>query len=117
MNEDTKPLLGRRKMLLGVSAAGAAAVLSSCTSNSADEPTANIKSGGDNSKPGKHVTLGFSAPAADHGFIAAISSNARQQAKAYSDVTLQATEGTNDVSTQIAAVQSMINKSVDAIVI
>lgn len=121
MNAEITPVLRRRNLLLGASAAGAAAVLSGCTSNSPDDSSATGSSAAPvakaSDKPGKHVTLGFSAPAADHGFIAAISSNARNQAKAYSDVTLQATEGTNDVATQIAAVRSMIGKKVDAIVI
>lgn len=110
--------LGRRKLLFGASVIGGSALLAACTSNAAEsEPTTVSGGGGDNAKAGKEVTIGFSAPAADHGFIAAITTDAKAQADAYSDVTLEATEGTNDVAVQIAAVQSMINKKVDAIVI
>ena len=55
-----------------------------CTSNDSDDdntddqtqrrPTATTPT------PGKTVTIGFSAPAADHGWIAAITNNAKAQA-------------------------------------
>ncbi|QKW36883.1 substrate-binding domain-containing protein [Actinomadura sp. NAK00032] len=112
--------LNRRKLLFSGAAVGGGALLTACTSNAAKTSGAAEAAeggGGDDAAPGKHVTIGFSAPAADHGFIAAITANARTRAKSYSDVTLEATEGTNDVAIQIAAVQSMINKKVDAIVI
>ena len=48
--------------------------------------------GGDNAAPGKQVTIGFSAPAADHGWIAAIANNAKAQAAQYPDVTFEAVE-------------------------
>ena len=50
-----------------------------------------------NAAPGKQVTIGFSAPAADHGWIAAITNNAKAQAAAYSDVAFKPVEPTNDV--------------------
>lgn len=110
--------MNRRGLLFGAAAVGGGALLTACTSNSTDTDPAVAASGnGANDKPGKAVTIGFSAPAADHGFIAAITTNAKAQAKNYSDVTFSATEGTNDVAIQVAAVQSMINKKVDAIVI
>ena len=111
--------LNRRNLLFSAAAVSGGALLSACTSNSSDDDspaTSGANNGGDD-KPGKHVTIGFSAPAADHGFQAAITTDAKARAKTYSDVTFEATEGTNDVSIQIAAVQSMINKKVDAIVI
>jgi ribose transport system substrate-binding protein len=67
--------------------------------------------------PGKAVTIGFSAPAADHGWIAAITTNAKNQAAKHSDVTLQAVEGSNDVNQQISQVQTLIDKKVNALVI
>jgi ribose transport system substrate-binding protein len=73
--------------------------------------------GGDNAQPGKEVTIGFSAPAADHGWMAAITRNAQAQAEQFSDVTLNATEGTNDVNQQISQVESLINDEVDVLVI
>jgi len=119
----SSPLLGRRRLLLGAGALGAGAALVGCTSNSpADAGSASAApaaSGGSgtNDVPGKTVTVGFSAPAADHGWIAAITTNAKQQAGKHPDVTLQAVEGSNDVNQQISQVQTLIDKKVDALVI
>jgi ribose transport system substrate-binding protein len=116
------PILGRRGLLLGAGALGAGAALTACTSNSvASSATTSsasaAASGSGNDTPGKAVTIGFSAPAADHGWIAAITTNAKDQAAKHSDVTLQAVEGSNDVNQQISQVQTLIDKKVDALVI
>lgn len=120
---DLTASLARRGFLLGGAAVGAGALLTGCTSN---EPPAaqagggaNVAAGqGDNAKTGKMVTIGFSAPAADHGWIAAITKNAKAQAEKFkADVTLKATEGTNDASQQIAQVETLINQKVDVLVI
>src|SRR3954451_16795634 len=116
------PILGRRGLLLGAGALGAGAALTACTSNSATSSATTssasaASSGSGNDTPGKAVTIGFSAPAADHGWIAAINTNAKSQAGKYSDVTLQAVEGSNDVNQQISQVQTLIDKKVDALVI
>jgi ribose transport system substrate-binding protein len=115
------PALGRRGFLFGAGALGAGALLAGCTSNSNDdEPStnaANVKAGGgDNDKAGKAITIGFSAPQADHGWIGAITANAKSQAGEYEDVTLEAVEGTNDVNQQISQVETLISKGVDIIV-
>src|SRR4051794_5313527 len=113
-------LLGRRGLLFGAGALGAGAALAACTSNSvASSSTASSASttAGGGETPGKAVTIGFSAPAADHGWIAAITTNAKDQAAKHSDVTLQAVEGSNDVNQQISQVQTLIDKKVDALVI
>ena len=52
--------------------------------------------------PGRPVTIGFSAPAADHGWIAAIAANAQAEAGKYPDVTFEPVKATNDVNQQIA---------------
>jgi ribose transport system substrate-binding protein len=120
---DLPSSLARRGFLIGGAAVGAGALLAGCTSN---EPPAaqgntgaNVAAGqGDNAQPGKMVTIGFSAPAADHGWIAAITKNARAQADKFkSDVTLKATEGTNDPNQQISQVETLINDKVDVLVI
>ncbi len=113
--------LDRRRFLWGTTAIGATAVLAGCTSN--ETPNAGATNAavagtsGANSQPGKAVTIGFSAPAADHGWMAAMTKNARAQAAEFSDVTLKATEGTNDVNQQIAQVETLINDKVDVLVI
>nr|WP_042185471.1 substrate-binding domain-containing protein [Kibdelosporangium sp. MJ126-NF4]CTQ88972.1 Ribose ABC transporter, periplasmic ribose-binding protein RbsB (TC 3.A.1.2.1) [Kibdelosporangium sp. MJ126-NF4] len=120
---DLPTSLARRGFLIGGAAVGAGALLTGCTSNTppAAQATggANVAGGqGDNAKAGKMVTIGFSAPAADHGWIAAITKNAKAQAEKFkSDVTLKATEGTNDASQQIAQVETLINQKVDVLVI
>src|SRR2546423_1422626 len=111
----------RRNFLFGASAVGAGSLLAACTSNTpaaSNNNNQNVAQGaGANNQPGKPVKIGFSAPAADHGWIAAITKNAKAQAQRFSEVTFNATEGTNDVNQQIAQVESLINSKVDVLVI
>ncbi|GAA2740644.1 substrate-binding domain-containing protein [Terrabacter aerolatus] len=101
----------------------AALVAAGCTSNDpATTPAASTQSAAgnaasDNDAPGKKVVIGFSGPAADHGWLAAINNSALAEAKKYSDVELKAAEGTNDASAQIAQIETFINDKVDAIVL
>ena len=110
----------RRLLSTTVCLVGAAALVAGCTSNSAEETTSSA-AGNDaasaNDDAGETVTIGFSAPAADHGWMAGITSAARAEAERYEDVELQVAEGTNDVSTQISQVETFINEGVDAIVL
>ncbi|KQV64869.1 sugar ABC transporter substrate-binding protein [Nocardioides sp. Root122] len=106
---------------------GAVAVLalSACTGSAED--AANDDEGSSDSTPaaaaggndeaGDTVTIGFSAPAADHGWMGAITQNVRDLADEYPDLDLQIAEGTNDVSLQISQVETFINDKVDAIVL
>jgi ribose transport system substrate-binding protein len=111
----------RRRMLMGTAAVAAACtVLAGCTSNEPessgdDGDTANAASSND--ETGETVTIGFSGPAADHGWLAAINSSALEEAEKYEDIDFQAAEGTNDASQQIAQVETFINNEVDAIVL
>ncbi|WP_055585739.1 substrate-binding domain-containing protein [Streptacidiphilus griseoplanus] len=116
--------IDRRRLLFGSAVIGGGVLLAGCTSNhKEDTPTSDVKtaaasgSGSGNEALGKHVVIGFSAPAADHGWMAAITKNAEAQAGAYSDVHLEAVEGTNDVNAQISQVQTLIGKKVDVLVI
>ena len=118
----TAPGLGRRRLLGGIAGAGAVAALAACTSNApvaapSPAPGAPPAAGDGNATPGKAVTIGFSAPAADHGWIAAIAANAQAQAGRYPDVTFAAVNPTNDITQQISAVETLINRKVDALVI
>ncbi len=112
--------LARRRFLLGGAALGAGAVLTGCTGNSddGDDTEAVVGSGGegDNAESGPDVTIGFLAPAADHGWIAAISKNATAQAEQFDDVTLNAAESSNDVNVQISQMETFISDEVDVIV-
>ncbi len=110
---------GRRGFLFGGAVLGGGLLASACTSNSTDDTPAATATlaGTDNEKPGKKVVIGFSAPAADHGWIAAIAKNAAATAGLYSDVEFKAVEPTNDINQQIAAVESLIDAKVGALVI
>jgi ribose transport system substrate-binding protein len=111
--------LDRRRLLVGGGALIGTAALAACTSNTPPEgdTNTNVATAAPNTEPGPPVTIGFSAPAADHGWIAAIARNAHAQADQYSDVTLRATEGTNDVNQQIAQVETLINDKPNVIAI
>jgi ribose transport system substrate-binding protein len=71
----------------------------------------------DNDAPGDKVTIGFSAPAADHGWMGAITKAAVAEAAKYSDVEFKQAEATNDVNLQISQIETFINDKVDAIVL
>jgi ribose transport system substrate-binding protein len=121
----SSPVLGRRGLLLGAGVVGAGAALTACTSNSVastqnsqTSAAAASGSGSGNDTPGKQVTIGFSGPAADHGWIGAITANAKSEAAKYSDVKLEAVSGSGtDVNEQISQVQTLIDKKVSALVI
>jgi len=114
--------LDRRRLLFGAGALGTAGLLAACTGSGSDDNTENTganvgTNSGDNDQAGTKVTIGFSAPAADHGWIGAITTNAKAQAAEYEDVTLEAVEGSNDVNQQISQVETLISKKVSALVI
>jgi len=110
----------RRLTYTAVALLSAGALVAGCTGN---EPESSGGGGGgnnaasDNDESGDEVVIGFSAPAADHGWIAGITESARAEAENYDDVELRVAEGTNDVSTQISQVETFINDGVDAIVL
>ena len=65
----------------------------------------------------KPVTIAFSAPGADHGWMAAITDNARQQAKELEGVTLKLAEGVTDSAAQADQIETLIAGKPDALVI
>jgi ribose transport system substrate-binding protein len=95
--------------------------LSACISNTPEKSdngggTSNAEAGSNDEK-GDQVVIGFSAPAADHGWMGAISEQAKAAGDSYEDVELRLAEGTNDVNLQISQVETFINDKVDAIVL
>ena len=104
----------------------ASALIAGCTSNSTSTETseaaatAAASAAADtataNDAPGEMVKIGFSAPAADHGWMGAITQAAQDEAAKFSDVELIVAEGTNDVNLQISQIETFINDKVDAIV-
>lgn len=114
----------RRRWLMATGAALTATVLvAGCTSNTPqeqDESTTEdegTSSGLANDEPGDTVRIGFSAPAADHGWMGAITRSALDEAEKYDDVELIVAEATNDVNLQISQIETFINEGVDAIVL
>ncbi|MCO8274639.1 substrate-binding domain-containing protein [Actinoplanes sp. TRM 88003] len=104
--------LSRRRILFGGAAVGAGALLTACTSNEPDN-TAQVNTNTDtsanpNAATGEKVIIGFSAPAADHGWLAAITNNAKAQAAAYSDVEFKPVESGADAAAQRAAIATLI---------
>jgi ribose transport system substrate-binding protein len=110
--------LRSRALIGGTTVLAAVALLAGC---SGGEPEENVVDQGttseENAAEGETVTIGFSGPAADHGWLGAINSGALAAAESFPDVDLQVAEGTNDVTAQIAAVETFINDGVDAIVL
>ncbi|ANC29634.1 substrate-binding domain-containing protein [Isoptericola dokdonensis] len=116
----------RRHRLLAVPAALAASalLLTACVSNEpaeeeteGDSTSQETAASSDNDAPGEPVVIGFSAPAADHGWMGAITSAAEAEAENYEDVELRVAEGTNDVNVQISQIEGFIADGVDAIVL
>ncbi|MGY4859227.1 substrate-binding domain-containing protein [Cryobacterium sp. AP23] len=85
------------------------------TTNTTDDSTSASLEG--NAEAGDTVVIGFSGPAADHGWLAAINSAAIAEAEKYPDIDLRVAEGTNDANLQISQVEGFINDKVDAIVL
>jgi ribose transport system substrate-binding protein len=109
----------RRLTSTAVALIGATALIAGCTGNTPEDSgnEGGNNAASDNDETGDTVRIAFSAPAADHGWIAGITEAARNEAEKYDDVDLQVAEGTNDVSTQISQVETFINDGVDAIVL
>ena len=108
-----------RKLLITAGASLAvAALITGCTAGTADTgtgPTDSTVQG--NEATGDTITIGFSGPAADHGWLGAINNAAIAEAKKYPDIKLVIAEGTNDANLQISQVETFINDKVDAIVL
>jgi ribose transport system substrate-binding protein len=111
-------VLSRRNLLRGGAAVSAGALLTACTSND-PQNTAQVKadtSDNPNAAAGQKVVIGFSAPAADHGWIAAITNNAKAQAAAYPDVELKLVEAGADAAAQRAAISTLVAQKPTVIV-
>ncbi|GAA1935887.1 substrate-binding domain-containing protein [Microbacterium aoyamense] len=108
-----------RLVLTGVAVVAAIGLLAGCTGGGADEESVVDQGTTDeeNAASGDTVVIGFSGPAADHGWLGAINSGAIAAADSFGDVELKVAEGTNDPIAQIAAVETFINEGVDAIVL
>jgi len=93
-----------------------AGLITGCTTTGGGGNNAPTNNTG-NDETGDTITIGFSGPAADHGWLGAINSSAIAEAEKYDDVELVVAEGTNDANLQISQVESFISDGVDAIVL
>jgi len=103
------------KILLG--AVGTSLVLTGCSFGSSGGGAKSGQTTSGKGGNGKTVTIAFSAPAADHGWLAALTKDASNQAKVYKDVKYIATEGAADSAAQVAQVESLIARKPDVLVI
>ncbi|WP_120005557.1 substrate-binding domain-containing protein [Nesterenkonia muleiensis] len=101
-------------------------LVSGCLSNDPDAVadddddgggTADTALVGDNAELGEEVVIGYSGPAAGHGWMSAITQAAQEQGEELEDVDLRISEGDNDVNLQISQIEQFINDGVDAIVV
>ena len=100
-------------LALGVAACGGD---DSSSSDSGDRTTQQT-SGSTATKSEGPVKIAFSAPGADHGWMAAITENARDEAEKLGDVELQAAEGVTDSAAQADQVETLLAGKPDALVI
>jgi ribose transport system substrate-binding protein len=66
---------------------------------------------------GETIRIAFSAPGADHGWLAAITENAEEEAARYEDVEFVLLEGTNDSAAQVSQVEQLIAEEPDVLII
>ena len=110
----------RLPRMLVVMVALAALTLTACTNEVSDGGGEGAPGG--TSAPqaegvtGRPVKVGFSAPGADHGWLKAITDNARSEADKLG-VELILSEGTNDSAAQVSQVETLISQKPDVLVI
>ena len=107
-----------RTWFAGAAVVASIGLLAGCTGGGSEKDVVDQGTNSEeNAASGDKVVIGFSGPAADHGWLGAINSGAQAAADSFDDVELKVAEGTNDASAQIAAVETFINDKVDAIVL
>jgi ribose transport system substrate-binding protein len=107
----------RRRMFAAAGAMLAITALATGCTAGAGAENAGPTNNANNAEAGETITIGFSGPAADHGWLGAINSAAIAEAAKDDDVKLVVAEGTNDANLQISQVETFINDGVDAIVL
>lgn len=113
-----KRSFAKRALVAGAAALTTIGLLAGCSADGGEENVVDQGTTSDeNAASGETVVIGFSGPAADHGWLGAINSGAQAAADSFDDVELRVAEGTNDANAQIAAVETFINEGVDAIVL
>jgi ribose transport system substrate-binding protein len=92
--------------------------LAACGSDGGDDNGGNTVNQDEGSPAQSNpVTIAFSAPGADHGWMAAITENARKQAEELEGVTLKLAEGVTDSAAQADQIETLIASKPDALVV
>jgi ribose transport system substrate-binding protein len=108
----------RRARVFGVMAV-ATLLLGACESG--DDEGGDAEAGGGDAEgsveSGETIRIAFSAPGADHGWLAAITENAEEEAASYDDVEFVLLEGTNDSAAQVSQVEQLISEDPDVLII
>jgi ribose transport system substrate-binding protein len=110
-----KLIAGALTLVLALGAAACGGDDSSDEGGSASQTSEDT--GGTPAKSDGPVKIAFSAPGADHGWMAAITENARSEADKLGDVELQVAEGVTDSAAQADQVETLIGSQPDALVI
>jgi ribose transport system substrate-binding protein len=100
-------------LALGVAACGGDDEPSS-TSSEGTKASGTQASGGSGGGP---VSIAFSAPAADHGWMKAISDNAKAEAKSLGDVELAVNDSATSSAEQADQIETLLNDKPDALVV
>jgi ribose transport system substrate-binding protein len=97
-------------------------LLAACESG--DDDAADEDTGSDDEatgegavEEGEQVTIAFSTPGADHGWLAAVTENAEAEAERHDDVDFTLLEGSNDSSAQVSQVEQLIADEPDVLII
>lgn len=111
---------GRKRAIAAVAAM--LLLLGACESGDDDDSGSGSEesgggSGGGSAESGETIRIAFSAPGADHGWLAAITENAEEEAARYDDVEFVLLEGTNDSAAQVAQVEQLIAEDPHALII
>ena len=77
-------------------------------SDSGSESGSDAAEGGATVEEGETIKIAFSAPGADHGWLAAITENAEEEAASFDDVEFVLLEGTNDSAAQVSQVEQLM---------
>lgn len=96
-----------------------ALALGACTDSGEEASTGGqtAQQPAESNPEGVTVKIAFSAPGADHGWLAAITDNAREEAANWDDVELILTEGTNDSAAQASQVETLVSQDPDVLII
>jgi ribose transport system substrate-binding protein len=112
---------GPRRLIAVIAAA--LLLLGACESGD-DDDASGEDTGGEGSgeqggtvDSGETIRMAFSAPGADHGWLAAITENAEAEAERYDDVEFVLLEGTNDSAAQVSQVEQLMAEDPDVLII